>query len=50
MVEQACNSAITDGIAHEPESVADALAIDHAVRQRLRAVRARKTSSGAWAD
>jgi 1-deoxy-D-xylulose-5-phosphate reductoisomerase len=50
MVEQACNSAITDGIAHEPESVADALAIDHAVRQRLRAVRARKTSSRAWAD
>jgi 1-deoxy-D-xylulose-5-phosphate reductoisomerase len=50
MVEQACSSAITDGIAREPESVADALAIDHAVRQRLRAVRARKTSSGAWAD
>jgi 1-deoxy-D-xylulose-5-phosphate reductoisomerase len=34
MVEQACNSALADGVAHEPESVADALAMDQAVRER----------------
>jgi 1-deoxy-D-xylulose-5-phosphate reductoisomerase len=37
MVEQACNAALADGVAREPESVADALAIDGAVRERARA-------------
>ncbi|QBR71080.1 1-deoxy-D-xylulose-5-phosphate reductoisomerase [Beijerinckiaceae bacterium] len=36
MCEQACNSALADGIAREPESVADALAIDQLVRERAR--------------
>ncbi len=38
MVEQACNSALADGVAREPESVADALAMDRAVRERSRFV------------
>jgi 1-deoxy-D-xylulose-5-phosphate reductoisomerase len=38
MVEEACNSALADGTAHEPETVADALAMDHAVRDRSRLV------------
>ncbi|HEY8006831.1 MAG TPA: 1-deoxy-D-xylulose-5-phosphate reductoisomerase [Methylocella sp.] len=38
MVEEACNAALADGTAHEPESVADALAIDNAVRDRSRSV------------
>jgi 1-deoxy-D-xylulose-5-phosphate reductoisomerase len=47
MVEQACNSALADGVAHEPESVADALAMDRAVRERSRFVLARRVASGA---
>ena len=47
MVEQACNSALADGVAHEPESVADALAMDHAVRERSRFVLARQAASRA---
>ena len=43
MVEDACNSALADGVAREPDSVADALAIDRAVRDRTRsALRTRK--------
>jgi 1-deoxy-D-xylulose-5-phosphate reductoisomerase len=38
MVEEACNAALADGTAHEPETVADALAMDHAVRERSRSV------------
>ncbi len=38
MVEEACNAALADGTAHEPETVADALAIDNAVRDRSRSV------------
>ncbi|WGJ15344.1 1-deoxy-D-xylulose-5-phosphate reductoisomerase [Methylocapsa sp. D3K7] len=38
MVEEACNAALADGTAHEPETVADALAMDHAVRERARSV------------
>jgi 1-deoxy-D-xylulose-5-phosphate reductoisomerase len=45
MVEDACNSALSDGVAHEPESVADALAMDHAVRQRARSVLRRHAAS-----
>ncbi len=37
LVEAACDAALADGTAHEPESVADALALDHAVRERARA-------------
>jgi 1-deoxy-D-xylulose-5-phosphate reductoisomerase len=36
LVEEACNSALAEGFAHEPETVADALAMDRAVRERLR--------------
>ncbi len=37
MVEEACNAALADGVAREPQSVADALAIDKAARERARA-------------
>ena len=37
IVEAACDAAIADGTAHEPASVADALAVDHIVRERTRA-------------
>jgi 1-deoxy-D-xylulose-5-phosphate reductoisomerase len=47
MVEEACNSALADGVAHEPETVADALAMDHAVRERSRSVLARRACSRA---
>src|SRR3984893_5454919 len=50
MVEQACNSALADGVAHEPESVADALAMDCAVRERSRFVLARQAGSRAGAQ
>jgi 1-deoxy-D-xylulose-5-phosphate reductoisomerase len=36
-VEAACNSALADGIAREPNSIADALSIDSLVRERTRA-------------
>ncbi|VTZ49774.1 1-deoxy-D-xylulose 5-phosphate reductoisomerase [Methylocella tundrae] len=36
MVEEACNSALADGLAREPESIEDALAIDQATRERAR--------------
>jgi 1-deoxy-D-xylulose-5-phosphate reductoisomerase len=47
MVEQACNSALADGVAHEPDSVADALAMDQAVRERSRSVLAQRAASRA---
>jgi 1-deoxy-D-xylulose-5-phosphate reductoisomerase len=47
IVEQACNTALADGVAHEPESVADALAMDQAVRERSRFVLARQAASRA---
>ena len=37
MVEDACDAALRDGTAQEPETVEDALAIDHIVRERCRA-------------
>ena len=37
IVEQACDQALADGVAREPATVADALAIDHIVRERSRA-------------
>jgi 1-deoxy-D-xylulose-5-phosphate reductoisomerase len=47
MVEEACNSALADGVAHEPETVADALAMDQAVRERARSVLARRDTARA---
>lgn len=41
LVEEACNFSVSEGIAHEPETVADALAVDQAVRERSRALLAR---------
>src|SRR5579883_3216967 len=38
LVEECCNLAMSGGFAHEPETVADALALDDAVRQRARAL------------
>ena len=37
IVEDACNTALKNGVAHEPTSVADALDIDHIVREICRA-------------
>jgi 1-deoxy-D-xylulose-5-phosphate reductoisomerase len=47
MVEQACNSALADGVAREPESVADALAIDQEVRGRARFALTRQSGAAA---
>ncbi len=41
IVEQACEAALRDGVAREPATVAEALAVDHIVRERSRAVLAR---------
>ncbi len=38
IVEKVCNAALADGLAHEPELVADALAMDEAARERARGV------------
>jgi 1-deoxy-D-xylulose-5-phosphate reductoisomerase len=37
LVEQACEAALADGTAREPASIADALGVDHIVRERSRA-------------
>lgn len=37
VVEQACNSALADGSAREPASIAEALGLDQLVRERVRA-------------
>ncbi|PNG28063.1 1-deoxy-D-xylulose-5-phosphate reductoisomerase [Methylocella silvestris] len=37
IVEQACEAALSDGVAREPETIDEALAIDCAVRERTRA-------------
>ena len=47
MVEEACNSALSDGVAHEPETISDALALDHAVRERSRSLLTRLPASRA---
>ncbi len=38
LVERAIEAALADGTAHEPQSVADALAIDHIARERTRSL------------
>jgi 1-deoxy-D-xylulose-5-phosphate reductoisomerase len=45
-VAGACEAALGDGIAKEPQSVGDALAIDHIVRERSRSLLARTSRSG----
>ncbi|MCI0600216.1 MAG: 1-deoxy-D-xylulose-5-phosphate reductoisomerase [Beijerinckiaceae bacterium] len=47
IVEDACKSALAAGLAHEPESIADALEIDHCVRERLRAALQQRAASPA---
>ncbi|HMF05995.1 MAG TPA: 1-deoxy-D-xylulose-5-phosphate reductoisomerase [Methylocella sp.] len=42
LVEEACNSALAGGIAREPETIADALELDRAVREKARAALNRK--------
>lgn len=44
LVEQACNSSLADGLAQEPETVADALALDQAVREKTQAALARRAA------
>ena len=41
IVEQACETALNDGVAREPDTIADALAIDHIVRERALSILAR---------
>lgn len=45
-VAEACEAALKDGTAREPESVEDALRVDHIVRERSRGVLAMEPSSG----
>ncbi|MEJ0094384.1 MAG: 1-deoxy-D-xylulose-5-phosphate reductoisomerase [Methylocella sp.] len=49
LVEEACNSALADGVAREPLSVADALAIDQNVREKARFALRRQSAAGASA-
>ena len=41
IVEEACDAALANGVAREPTSIADALGIDHTVRESCRATLAR---------
>ena len=45
-VEQACEAALKNGTAREPTTIAEALGVDHVVRERSRATLARL--DGAW--
>jgi 1-deoxy-D-xylulose-5-phosphate reductoisomerase len=45
-VAAACEAALADGTAKEPQSVGDALAVDHIVRERSRSLLARTSRSG----
>ena len=45
-VAEACESALRDGTANAPESVEDALAVDHIVRERSRSALAGHATSG----
>ncbi len=45
-VEWACEAALADGTAREPATIADALAVDHIVREKTRAHLACHTPSG----
>ena len=45
-VAEACEAALRDGTANAPESVEDALAVDHIVRERSRTALAGHATSG----
>jgi 1-deoxy-D-xylulose-5-phosphate reductoisomerase len=45
-VAAACEAALADGTAKEPQSVGEALAVDHIVRERSRSLLARTSRSG----
>jgi 1-deoxy-D-xylulose-5-phosphate reductoisomerase len=45
-VAAACEAALADGTAREPQSVGEALAVDHVVRERSRSLLARTSQSG----
>jgi 1-deoxy-D-xylulose-5-phosphate reductoisomerase len=45
-VAAACEAALADGTAKEPQSVGEALAVDHVVRERSRSLLARTSESG----
>jgi 1-deoxy-D-xylulose-5-phosphate reductoisomerase len=45
-VSAACEAALADGTAKEPQSVGEALAVDHVVRERSRSLLARTSRSG----
>jgi 1-deoxy-D-xylulose-5-phosphate reductoisomerase len=45
-VEAACETALADGTAKEPQSIGEALAVDHVVRERSRKLLARTSHSG----
>ncbi len=46
LVEEACEAALSDGTAREADGIADALGVDHIVRQRTRASLSRLDESG----
>ena len=46
IVQTACDAALADGLAGEPATVADALAVDHVVRERSRGLLAAQYGSG----
>ena len=45
-VSAACEAALADGTAKEPQSIGEALAVDHVVRERSRSLLARTSRSG----
>jgi 1-deoxy-D-xylulose-5-phosphate reductoisomerase len=45
-VAAACEAALADGTAKEPQSVSEALAVDHIVRERSRSLLAQTSRSG----
>jgi 1-deoxy-D-xylulose-5-phosphate reductoisomerase len=45
-VAAACEAAIADGTAREPQTIGEALAVDHIVRERSRSLLARTSLSG----
>src|SRR6476469_3273855 len=46
LVAAACEAALADGTAKEPQSVGEALSVDHIVRERSRSLLARTSRSG----
>ena len=50
IVEEACDTALSDGVAREPATIAEALAIDHMVRERSIATLARLDGAALLTD